>query len=69
MGNHRYDTSDKVIITGSIRATGEFKETQGVGFSLTLTKQGERFVSSQRELLNKILTPILYELAREEEMQ
>ena len=69
MGNCRYDTSDKVIITGSIRTTGEFKETQGVGFSLTLTKQGERFVSSQRELLNKILTPVLLELAREEEMQ
>ena len=69
MENYRYDTSDKVIITGSIRTTGEFKETQGVGFSLTLTKQGAGFVSSQRELMNKILTPVLIELAREEELQ
>ena len=69
MENNRFDTSERVIINGSIKTAGEFKEVQGVGFSLTLTKQGERFVSSQRELLNKILTPVLFELAREEELK
>ena len=69
MENNRFDTADKVIISGSIRTAGDFKEVQGVGFNLTLTKQGTAFVSSQRELLNKILTPVLMELAREEEMQ
>lgn len=69
MENNRFDTADKVIISGSIRTAGDFKEVQGVGFNLTLTKQGTAFVSSQRELLNKILTPVLLELAREEEMQ
>jgi len=69
MENNRFDTSEKVIISGSIKTAGEFKEVQGVGFSLTLTKQGTAFVNSQRELLNKILTPVLFELAREEVLQ
>lgn len=69
MENNRFDLSDKIIINGSIKTAGEFKEVQGVGFSLTLNKQGAEFVSSQRELLNKMLTPIILELAREEILQ
>lgn len=63
------NTADRIIISGSIKAVGEFSEVQGIGFSLTLTAQGEPFASSKRELLNKILTPVLMELAREEELQ
>ena len=67
--NSNSSTEEKIIISGSIKTAGAFKEIQGIGFNLTLTAQGEAFVSSKRELLNKILTPVLFELAREEELQ
>lgn len=69
MENNRFDTSEKVFISGSIKTAGEYKEVQGVGFDLVLKMQGAEFVSSKRELMNKILTPVLFELAREEELQ
>ena len=44
--------NNKIIINGSIQTAEEFKDVQGVGFSLTLTKRRTGFVSTERELIN-----------------
>lgn len=69
MEDNRSNKADRMVISGSIRTISDFEEVQGVGFELTVVKHGSAFVSSKKELMNKILTPVLLELSREEEMQ
>lgn len=65
---NRTGTSEKVVINAGIRTSREFGEVQGVGFTLTLVTQGQELISTKRELINKLLTSVLLELAREEEI-
>ncbi len=65
---NRTGTSEKVVINAGIRTSREFGEVQGVGFTLTLVTQGQELISTKRELVNKLLTSVLLELSREEEI-
>lgn len=69
METNRIGTSEKVIINGGIKTVNEFSEPRGIGFTLTLITQGQDLTSTKRELLNKLLTSTLLEMAKEEVLE